>query len=485
MVAKAVYTVIFPVIDGMVRVSFRQVMLAGFVLVVVLLGGMAVRSWMLVENFVKESRAGGEVALQLSATIQELAESTVDVERSARQYLVLGDHELRLRHDESLAHALNLVARLGTLEITPLADSLAAWQAAAQTLSGILDDPARKAELAPLLTHLGALNQQIRLSGNAWQAERNAAVIDALERNRLQLSWQLLAALGAALFVASAMGWWLMRPMRHLERAISRLGEKRFDEAVELSGPADLRRLGRQLDWLRLRLAELEADRERTLRHVSHELKTPLTALREGVALLREEVVGPLGDGQREVVDILQHNAIALQRQIEGLLTLNAASFDAQRLTIAPVELAGFLGQVIAGRELHGQTRQVRVVLEAPSDRWVRIDAGKLGVVVDNLLSNAIDFSPDAGVVTLRAICSEAGLHIECLDQGPGVAEEDVLRIFEPFVQGQRRAPSARRGSGVGLSIVRELVRAMRGTVGVVPSAGGGQFFLDIPNEGC
>jgi len=118
--------------------------------------------------------------------------------------------------------------------------------------------------------------------------------------------------------VAVVMGWWLVRPVRHLEQAIVRLGASRFDEPVTVGGPADLRQLGKRVDWLRQRLAELEADRERALRHVSHELKTPLTALKEGVSLLREEVPGPLGEGQREVVDILQHTVRVLQEQIES-----------------------------------------------------------------------------------------------------------------------------------------------------------------------
>ena len=141
------------------------------------------------------------------------------------------------------------------------------------------------------------------------------------------------------LLVVLAVGWWLVRPLHKLERAIARLGEQRFDEPVEVGGPADFRQLGHQLDWLRQRLAELEADRERMLRHVSHELKTPLTALREGVALLREEVPGPLGTAQFEVVSILQNSVITLQRQIEGLISLNAAAFDSSRLVRRPVAI--------------------------------------------------------------------------------------------------------------------------------------------------
>ena len=83
--------------------------------------------------------------------------------------------------------------------------------------------------------------------------------------------------MSGAFLVALAMSWWLSRPIGSIERAIEHLGESRFDEPVTVGGPVDLRQVGRRLDWLRRRLEALESDRERTLRHVSHELKTPLT----------------------------------------------------------------------------------------------------------------------------------------------------------------------------------------------------------------
>ena len=112
---------------------------------------------------------------------------------------------------------------------------------------------------------------------------------------------------------AAAAGWWLLRPLRRIELAISELGESRFEQPITVGGPADLVQVGRQLDWLRLRLTDLESNRNRILRHVSHELKTPLASLREGVSLLADGVLGRLSSEQCEVVDMLDHNARALQ----------------------------------------------------------------------------------------------------------------------------------------------------------------------------
>jgi two-component system sensor histidine kinase GlrK len=464
------------------RISFRQGMLLGFALIVLLLGGAAVQSWLVVERLVDQSRRGSERAIQLTASIQELGERTVDIERSARQYLVLDNPVFRQRFDEHLSQSLAVVDRLDTLAAEPLQPLLGGWRMVAEALRSSLDQNIPQAEIIPLLARMAELDGLLKQAGQRWIEGQNRKSLEELEANRMRLGARIALALCGALIVALAMGWWLVRPVRHLEQAIIRLGASRFDEAVTVGGPADLRQLGKRLDWLRQRLGELEADRERALRHVSHELKTPLTALKEGVSLLREEVPGPLAEGQREVVNILQHNVVSLQAQIESLLTLNAAAFEARRLQIAPIRLRKLLTTVAQRRELHSQSRQLKVIVES-SQETAMLDAEKMSVVLDNLLSNAIDFSPENGEIRLSVSHADGLLRFECVDQGPGIAEEDRQRIFEPFVQGQRVAPAPRQGSGVGLSIVRELVRAMGGTVYLVPQETGAHFRVEIPDE--
>ena len=132
--------------------------------------------------------------------------------------------------------------------------------------------------------------------------------------------------------MALMFGVWFTRPLKRLENAIVGLGENRLDEVIEINGPADLALVGERLNWLRLRLSELDADKSRFLRHISHELKTPLASLREGVSLLEDEVAGPLSQDQREIAQILKHNTGLLQSQIEDLLRFNTAAFEARQL---------------------------------------------------------------------------------------------------------------------------------------------------------
>lgn len=443
-------------------------MLAGFLLIAVLLSWAALRGWLVLEHYVEQSRQSGEQALQASAAIQELAARTVDLERGARQFVVLKDATLLDRFDESAQQALVAAGRLQAIPDPTLAALAGDWSQTLARLGHELRGSAPAAAPGPALRQLAALNRELDDGGRRWIAARQAAMLGELQQNREQLTLLLALAVCGALLVALAMNWWLTRPLERIEGSIERLGEGRFDETIAVGGPADLRRLGRRVDGLRSRLAELEDEREQTLRHVSHELKTPLTALREGIALLQEGVVGPLAGGQQEVVDILQHQVLTLQRQIEGLLRLNAVAFASRRLQRRPVALRQLLADVVGARELQIQARQLRVECDAPAATRI-VDGEKLQVVLDNLLSNAIDFSPAGGLIRLRATLAGKTLTIACIDQGPGIAAEDAQRIFAPFVQGSRTPPTPRQGSGVGLSIVRELMDAMDGRVWLEP----------------
>ena len=465
----------------MIRISFRQSMSAGLLLIVAFLGWAGAHAWFLLEHFARQSRENGALAVQVSTSVQELAERTIDIERSARQYAVLKDRAVLDRFEAQAKSALAVVERLEALDSRPLGALPGEWQRTVDVISAGLRDPLPATELPALLGRLSEINGELEQRGRRLIDRRQAESLAELDAGRLRFGTLVAASVAAAFLVALAMGWWLSRPIKAIEGAIEQLGESRFDEPVNVRGPSDLMQVGRRLDWLRLRLSELEAERERTLRHVSHELKTPLTALREGVALLQEEIAGPLEGTQREVVDILDANARALQSHIESLLRLNAVSLGARRLHRRPVNLRRLFDDVVLDRELQIQARRLKVLRTSPPASGL-LDADKLRVVLDNLLSNAVDFSPDGGTIRLEGRIDGHRLYIVCIDQGPGVATEDAERIFAPFVQGQRPAPVERQGSGVGLSIVRELLAVMGGEIRL-QSAGtaGAHFEIALP----
>lgn len=467
----------------MPRLSFRLTLLLGFLLVALLLGAAALRGLLVLEDFAQQSRAGAEMAVQVTADIQLLAERSVDLERSARQFLVLKEPALRERFAAIHGETAPVLARLEAAEAGEIAAAASGWRAAAGEAAAALQPGSANGEAAlAALARLGTQNGVLAEAGRQWIDRHNAGLLQTLEANRVSLLAQVLSAIIAALTLGAAIGWWLVRPVARLEAAIEQLGAGRFDAPIDIRGPVDLQRLGRRLDWLRVRLAELEADRVRVLRHVSHELKTPLAALREGVALLQDQVVGPLSADQREVAAILEHNTRALQRQIEDLLNYHATVFGAGRLQRSRVHLRALLQSCVDEQRLQLQAHELHVAIDAGRQQAL-LDPDKLRVALGNLLSNAIVYSPDGGEIRLAARVVDGRLAIDCIDAGPGVAPEDAERIFDPFVQGSRRPDGALPGSGVGLSIVRELVAAQGGRVFLVPTQRGAHFRMELPYE--
>jgi two-component system sensor histidine kinase GlrK len=172
----------------MFRISFRQSMLAGFLLIAVLLSWAAIQSWLTLEHFVAQSQRDSAQALELNTAIQELAERTVDLERSARQFLVLNDPVLLKRFDEHAALALTAVGRLEALPDTALGELPRDWRTNLEQLGAGLHRLADKDQLQPFLSRLGDLNGTLDRRGRQWIDTQHNATLTTLEASRLQLT---------------------------------------------------------------------------------------------------------------------------------------------------------------------------------------------------------------------------------------------------------------------------------------------------------
>jgi len=472
------------------KLSFRQLLLGVFLLIAVLLSAASLHALWTLDRLAAHSRDSGRHALALTENTQQLAERSVAMTRSARQYLVLDDPAFRRRYADAWREArLSLDAVAAALPYTRPA-LFERWRQSGEQAWDLLQAPvrpagartARQQALEKVLAPLPEVNQQLADEAKQEVERRNSDLLTELDRRRAVLKAQVIASILLAAALAAGFGLWLSRPLAQIEQAIDTLGENRYDQQIAVRGPSDLQRVGLQLNWLRQRLAELEADKARFLRHISHELKTPLAALREGVALLEEGVAGALSSQQREIAAILRQNTAALQSQIEALLRYNAATFDAQHVQRQSVDVARLLAQVIDSQRLQCQAARLTVVAEGAA-RPIAADADKLATAIGNLLSNAVRFSPAGGLISFRLGELHGKLLLECADQGPGVAPEDAGRIFEPFYQGQRQPPGARRGNGIGLSIVQDYVAAHGGTLKLLPSERGAHFRIELPYE--
>jgi two-component system, OmpR family, sensor histidine kinase MprB len=291
-----------------------------------------------------------------------------------------------------------------------------------------------------------------------------------LELRHLALALWLIVVIGVALAIllGLAVGGTVLRPLNSLTSTVEELAET-TDVARRLDpgGPDELGRLRRAFNRLLVALDTSRESQRQLVLDASHELRTPLTSLRTNMEVARR--LDELAPEEREVLigDVLT--------QLDELTTLVAdlaelARGEQPHLTAEPIRLDTIVLEAVEVATTHGRSRGVLFDARvAPT--WVVGSAPRIGRAVDNLLDNALKWSPDGGVVEVA--CSGGTLIVR--DHGPGVDDSDVGLIFDRFY----RAPSARSkpGSGLGLAIVAQVARDEGGSVNVYRAEGGGAVF--------
>jgi two-component system sensor histidine kinase GlrK len=340
--------------------------------------------------------------------------------------------------------------------------------------AGLKGSPALRLQLADLRARSHRLLNE---AGHLADSEVAAFKADAaVLRERLLLSLAL-GLLAVVLFVAFSR-MMFARVLRGFEQAVVALGEGQLEKEVRLQGPEDIQEVGRRLDWLRRRLLDLEEQRILGLRHVSHELKTPLAALREGSSLLTEGAAGTLTPAQEKIVGIMSSNSLRLQGLIDSLLKLQQAGHAGDRIEPVRLRFDELVQQVVTTHQLAARSKRLRFS-GALAPLTVSGGREELTTVVDNLVSNAIKFSPEGSSVELTLTRQNELVVLDVADQGPGVPAAERDHIFEPFY----RSANARgvAGVGLGLALAREFAVAHRGTLELRDAAVGTRFRLTLP----
>jgi two-component system, NtrC family, sensor histidine kinase GlrK len=467
--------------------SFLGLLLAAFTLVALpLVGALAYSAWN-TERLAGQSRSAVFNASQAARASRSLVDRIASIERLAPQLAVLDDPELATTYARVHRSFAQLAGEISALPLDAdqqraLDRALAQEGALYELLTAQLRAPVDAGEVAARVDSLVESAREVLAINNLIvdrEVERLRANAESVQRGLIFL---VILSTAVALAIALVLTRYIGGPITELDGAIRQLGGADFSRPIRVRGPEDLQYLGRRLDWLRRRLNEFETQKNRFLRHVSHELKTPLTALREGAELLHDQVAGPLAPAQRQVVSIMRDNSVKLQRLIEELLDYQRALHAAASLELKQVGLAGLVQEAAHAHGLAAQAKGLRLELEA-QNATLEADPEKLRSIVDNLLSNAVKFTPPGGTILVRARAHGGEAVIEVLDSGPGVPAEDRESIFNLFFRGRTKADRGVKGSGLGLAIARELVEAHGGKIAVVMDGAGGHFRVTLPRR--
>jgi len=467
--------------------SFLGLLLTGFTLVMLpLVGALAYSAWN-TERLAGLSRSAVFNASQAARASRSLVDRIAAIERVAQQMAVLNEPDLAVdyaRVHRSFKQLADEIAQLPLDEAQVAALNRTVEQE--QSLYDLLTEhPRPKIDTKVVSGRMDGLIESAR----DVLAINNRIVDREVHRLRLKaeqvqrgLIVLVLLSTAVALTIALALARYIVRPISEIDGAIRQLGGADFSKTISVRGPEDLRYLGRRLDWLRRRLEEFETQKNRFLRHVSHELKTPLTAIREGAELLHDKVAGPLVPQQAQVVSIMRDNSVKLQRLIEELLDFQRALHAAASLEVRLIELNELVRDAAQSHELAAQAKGLRLTIDAET-ATLEADPQKMRSIVDNLISNSVKFTPPGGTISVRARVLAGEAVIEVIDSGPGVPAEERESIFNLFFRGRTKADASVKGSGLGLAIARELVEAHGGQIAVVGGARGGHFRVTLPRR--
>lgn len=441
--------------------SLRQLVTLSFVLILLPLLVLAWQAWQSLNALSAQAAHINRTTLIDARRSEAMVNASLEMERSYRQYCVLDDPTLaKVYQNQRKRYSEMLDAHAGVLPDEKI------WQSLSQALRDLAQlkcsNSSPDAKSGASLEAFATANSEMVQATRTVVYSRGQQLQQEIAERGQFFGWQALVLFLLSLALVLLFTRMIIGPVKGIERMINRLGEgKSLDNAALFTGPRELRSVGERIIWLSERLAWLESQRHQFLRHLSHELKTPLASMREGTELLADRVAGPLTTEQQEIVEILDSSSRNLQKLIEQLLDYNRKQADGP-VPRERVDLAELVENVVAAHSLPARAKMMHTDIQL-TERTCLADPALFISVLDNLYSNAVHYGAESGNIRLHSYRHGEQVRIEVINSGEPIPLAEKNMIFEPFYQGSHQRKGAVKGSGLGLSIARDCVRQMQG----------------------
>jgi signal transduction histidine kinase len=304
-------------------------------------------------------------------------------------------------------------------------------------------------------------------------------VVSSWLTTRVGAGWWIPMVPVSLLLLTGAMAIAGMRrfafPLRTVMEAADRVAGGDYTARVPENGPPAMRALSHSFNTMTERLHYADRQRRELMADLAHELRTPLTVLQGRIEGLLDEVY-PRDDNQlRRLLD----ETHVLSRLIEDLRTLALSDAGVLVLQKEPTDLAALVRDVVASFESEATRASVALRVAAPPDVILDVDPVRIREVLSNLLSNALRHTAADGSVVVTMMATGTNVSIEVGDTGTGLSAEDLARVFDRFYKGEQS-----RGSGLGLTIARSLVRAHDGDIKAASHPGiGTTMTVTLPRD--
>ena len=269
--------------------------------------------------------------------------------------------------------------------------------------------------------------------------------------------------------------------MESLSRAARDLARGDFSQRVDVKSKDEVGELAGAFNSMAQELAAAETVRRNMVADVAHELRTPLSNLRGYMEAIKDGLVTP----DATTIDTMHEEVGVLTRLIEDLQELALAESGQLGLDFQACDLADLSRKEIAAHLPTAEEAGVTIVSDLPDSAPLRGDPGRLAQAVRNLLTNAVNYTPEGGMVTVSVSTSGDEVEVRVSDTGPGIPEDQIPQVFERFYRVDRSRSRATGGTGLGLTIARRLVEAHGGRITLDSQVGeGASFSIVLPKSG-
>jgi signal transduction histidine kinase len=283
--------------------------------------------------------------------------------------------------------------------------------------------------------------------------------------------------LGATLVFCYLLALNLTKPVRQLQKTVERFGQGDLSARLNSTRRDEIGQLGRAFDNVAVRIQTLLAAERRLLLDISHELRSPLARLGVAVELARS------GDDTESALNRIQKESDRLNALVGQLLQVTRAEGDPSSLHRDPIRLDQMVGQLVDDARIEAAARGCQIEYKTPGSVTVAGDAELLRRAVENVIRNAIRYSPANAAVNVELTRNDGRAVVDVRDFGPGVPEEALPRLFDAFYRVEADRNRASGGIGLGLSIARRAIELHQGSIRAMNAHPGLEVVIDFPSK--
>lgn len=462
--------------------------IAGYLVILLLLGASNVYAILKLVQFSTANTDSQNIEFNLLETEQKLVDSFIAQQRYGQQYVLTRDaslyHEFQTANGVFKRH----LASINTASLNP---------AQQQSLAKVKISYQQYESLTYAEFRYLQENQRYDSSRHRTEAEKTGdALLKELEKledyshEQAVVKARMAREAGAAaqrvavisfivtLLLSLLLSFLITRsitaPLLKLVKKTREIPDSLFECELDVSSPPEITALTEAFSLMCLRLREVDKIKSDFFAMISHELRTPLTTVKEGTSLLLEGAGGQLTDQQERLLTIIGAECNRLTTMVNSILDLAKMEAGMMQYAFAKESISPLIEKAMTEISPYAESKNIR--LEQLIDREIctcRMDAARILDVLRNLIGNAVKFTPSGGIITLAAYPAPGGIEVSVTDTGPGIPEQDLSVIFDKFTSSDKK-----RGTGLGLALVKNIIEAHGGTIRATSEPGKGSTFI-------